>query len=343
MALRAMTLGLAVGGVAMLVGGAPVLASDFRSEFSAGSPPYLERESVQAFIDERVAAGHERERIEALIAAAEPQQRILELISRPAEARPWHTYRPIFVTETRIDDGRAFLEAQAEWLAKAEEQFGVEREVVTAIVAVETNFGRNQGSFRVLDALVTLGFDYPPRAAFFSSELGHFFDLIAEEQLDPLEIRGSYAGAMGRGQFISSSYRAYAVDFDGSGQRDLIGSWGDAIGSIANYFRAHRWETGRPIVAAATVEGDGYRDVLGGTQGRAFEARYSLEELATAGVTPAEPVDPTGRYSLVRLEEQDGERFVLGYPNFYVITRYNRSPLYAMVVAEIAAALGYLR
>lgn len=327
----------------MLAGAGSGHAEDgeFRSPFTAGSPPYLERADVQAFIDERVAAGHDRSWIEAVIAAAEPQQRILDLVSRPAEARPWYRYRPIFVTEARIADGQAFLDEQRDWLEQAEAEFGVEREIIAAIIAVETNFGRNLGSYRVLDALVTLGFDYPPRSAFFRSELGHFFDLVAEEGLDPLETRGSYAGAMGRGQFIASSYRAYAVDFDGSGRRDLIGSWGDAIGSVANYFRAHRWETGRPIVARAHVEGDGYREVLGGTQGRAFEPRYTLKELAAAGVTPAEPVDPTSRYALIRLEEEDGERFVLGYPNFYVITRYNRSPLYAMVVAEIAEALGY--
>jgi len=306
-----------------------------QSEFRAGEPPYLERPEVQAFIDERVEAGMEREAMEQLFAGVEPQQRILDLISRPAEARPWKDYRPIFVNDLRIERGRVFMEEQAEWLERAEEAFGVDRALIAAIIGVETNYGRNLGGFRVLDALVTLGFDYPPRQDFFRSELVHFLDLAQEESLDLHETLGSYAGAMGRGQFISSSYRAYAVDFNGDGRRDLINSWPDAIGSVANYFREHHWQTGEPVVARARADGDGHEALLGG----GYQARFSLEELAAHGVRPVETVPADGRFSLIRLDGRDGHEFYLGYPNFYVITRYNRSPLYAMAVHQLTEAL----
>ncbi|AHE97933.1 lytic murein transglycosylase B [Thioalkalivibrio paradoxus] len=306
-----------------------------QSEYRAGDPPYLERPEVIAFIDELAADGLDRAELEALFAEVEPQQRILDLISRPAEARPWKDYRPIFVNSLRIERGQVFMEEQADWLELAEESFGVDPALIAAIIGVETNYGRNLGGFRVIDALVTLGFDYPPRADFFLSELRHYLQLVDEEGLDTRETRGSYAGAMGRGQFISSSYRAYAVDFNGDGRRDLIGSWADAIGSVANYFREHHWETGQPVVARAQVEGNGYEALLGG----GYQARFSLDELAEHGVYPAEAVPENGRFSLIRLEGEYGWEYYLGYPNFYVITRYNRSPLYAMAVHQLAEAL----
>ena len=306
-----------------------------QSEFRAGEPPYLERPEVQAFIHEQVEQGIDRAFLEQLFHDVEPQQRILDLISRPAEARPWKDYRPIFVNDLRVHRGRVFMREQAEWLERAEETFGVDRALIAAIIGVETNYGRNLGSFRVLDALVTLGFDYPPRQAFFRSELGHFLQLVQEESLDLRETLGSYAGAMGRGQFISSSYRAYAVDFNGDGRRDLINSWPDAIGSVANYFREHHWQTGEPVVARARVDGDAHEALLGG----GYRARFSLEELAAHGVYPAEAVPADRLFSLIRLEGHDGFEFYLGYPNFYVITRYNRSPLYAMAVHQLTEAL----
>lgn len=305
------------------------------SEFRAGDPPYPERDEVQAFIQEQVAAGRDRETLETMFAAADPQQRILDLISSPAEARPWKDYRPIFVTEQRIQGGRDFMNAQGKWLERAEDRFDVEAEMIAAIIGVETYYGRHTGGFRVFDALVTLGFDYPPRADFFRRELGEFLALVDEEGLDPRDTRGSYAGAMGRGQFIASSYRHYAVDFDGNGRRDLLNSWPDAIGSVANYFREHSWNYGEPVVARARVEGDAHEALLG----RNFQARLSLDELADHGVHPDEPVDPDGRYSFIRLQGEEGFEYFLGYPNFYVITRYNRSPLYAMVVYQLAEAL----
>ncbi|WP_019592451.1 lytic murein transglycosylase B [Thioalkalivibrio sp. ALRh] len=314
--------------------GACSLSNVSGSEFRAGDPPYLEREEVQVFIDEQVEAGMDRDELESMFAEADPQQRILDLISAPAEARPWKDYRPIFVNDLRIERGERFMEEQAETLARAEETFGVEQAMITAIIGVETNYGRNTGGFRVFDALVTLGFDYPPRADFFRRELGEFLTLVQEEDLDVRETRGSYAGAMGRGQFISSSYRHYAVDFDGDGRRDLLNSWPDAIGSVANYFREHGWQTGEPVVARARVEGDAHEELIS----RNYQARFDLDELAEHGIYPDESVAEDGKYSFIRLEGEDGYEYYLGYPNFYVITRYNRSPLYAMAVHQLAEA-----
>ncbi len=187
--------------------------------------------------------------VSELLAGAERRQEIIDAITRPAEAKPWRDYRPIFVTPERIRDGIAFWAENHELLQRVEAEFGVPPQVVVAIIGVETNYGRITGRFRVLDALATLAFHYPPRSKFFRSELEHFLLLGQEESLPLDELTGSYAGAMGLGQFISSSYRSYAVDFDQDGQRDLWGSRADAIASVANYFRRHGWRPGQPVAS----------------------------------------------------------------------------------------------
>ncbi|MDD3518519.1 MAG: lytic murein transglycosylase B [Chromatiales bacterium] len=294
---------------------------------------YLARAEVQAFIDEMVGKhAFDRGELERLLADAKPQQRVLDLMTRPAEAKPWHQYRPIFLTQRRINEGARFWEEHQTELLRAQETFGVDAEVVVAIIGVETFYGRNQGGFPVLDSLVTLGFDYPPRAAFFRSELGQFLLLTREEGFDPREVKGSYAGAMGRGQFISSSYRNYAVDFDGDGRRDLRNSWPDAIGSVANYLRQHGWAQLAPVVTPARAGGDGHKALLG----RGYKPELGYDELTAAGIVPNVPVDRNGRYSLIELETESGPAQWLGHGNFYVITRYNRSPLYAMAVHQLS-------
>ena len=304
--------------------------------YTAGDPPYLEREEVQRFISEMVEEGFSRAELIELFRSAKPQQRVIDLMTRPAEARPWYSYRPIFVNARRIEEGERFWQENESLLLRAQETFRVNAEVIVAIIGVETNYGRNQGSFPVFDTLVTLGFDYPPRQTFFRSELGHFLRLVREEpHLDLREVKGSYAGAMGRGQFISSSYRAYAVDFSGDGQRDLIGSWPDAIGSVANYFKQHGWVMGDAVVVPARVEGEAYKALLGG----GFLPRHSLEDLARHGVRPAANVAPDQLFSLIELQTEDGVEVWLGLNNFYVITRYNRSPLYAMAVHQLSQGL----
>ena len=306
----------------------------------AGDPPYLEREEVREFIRTLVQEdGFDARELERLFTQVRPQQRVLDLISTPAEARPWKDYRPIFLTEQRIRAGERFWREHEATILRAQETFQVNAEIIVAIIGVETFYGRHQGTFPVLDALVTLGFDYPRRADFFRSELRHYLHLVQEEGLDLRGTLGSYAGAMGRGQFISSSYREYAVDFNGDGRRDLLNSWPDAIGSVANYFRRHHWTMGAPVVVRANVEGDAYKALLGG----GFQARFDLDELARHGLRPEGRVDPQARFSVIELEADDGVQVWLGYDNFYVITRYNRSPLYAMAVYELAREIRQAR
>ena len=306
-----------------------------QARYVAGEPPYLQREEVQSFISELVAEGFDEAQLRELFANARPQQRVIDLISAPAEARPWKTYRPIFITQQRINEGVAFWQEHEALILRASRAFQVNPEIIVSIIGVETSYGRNQGNFPVLDTLITLGFDYPPRANFFRSELAHFLRLVREEGIDLLATRGSYAGAMGRGQFISSSYRAYAVDFSGDGRRDLMNSWPDAIGSVANYFQRHGWAMGEPVALRADVDGERYKELLS----RDYRARISLQTLAEHGVTPTRPVPEDAQFSIIELETESGFEVWLGYPNFYVITRYNRSPLYAMAVYELASLI----
>ncbi|MEE4639154.1 MAG: lytic murein transglycosylase B [Wenzhouxiangella sp.] len=290
---------------------------------------------ADAFVEQVIAEhGLDEALVRAVLADARYQQSIIDAISRPAEARPWYQYWPIFLTETRKDGGAEFWRANAELLEQVAERFGVPIEVVVAIVGVETSYGMNTGSFRVIDALATLGFYFPRRAEFFAAELGHFLALSGEEDLPLYEVRGSYAGAMGIGQFIPSSYRAYAVDFDGSGRRDLWRSLPDALGSVANYLAVHRWETGAPIALPATsVPNDLGEDFP-------IKPRHSLDELAAMGIEfDAVGLPGDTAATLIELEGADAPEYWIGLNNFYVITRYNRSPLYAMAVTQLAEAI----
>ncbi|KAA2283938.1 lytic murein transglycosylase B [Arenimonas fontis] len=287
--------------------------------------------------------------VEAWLARASYRQSIVDAMARPAEAvKPWKDYRPIFLTGKRIADGRLFLARHREALAKVEADTGVPAEMIVAILGVETSYGSITGSYPVLDALYTLGFFYPAsgkpeqvererrRGAFFRDELAQVMRLADEEGLDLASLRGSYAGAMGWGQFMPSSYRAYARDGDGDGRRDLFRSLPDVFASVANYFVAHGWEPGAPVAMPA-VAGEGAR-----FQPDGLEARYSLAELGEAGFRPAQALGEDRPATLVTLEGDAGVEHWLGFRNFYVITRYNRSPMYALAVyqlsREIAAA-----
>jgi membrane-bound lytic murein transglycosylase B len=268
-----------------------------------------------------------------LLGQAQQQQKILDAIRKPAEAKPWHQYREIFVTATRVQEGVKFWNEAQPWLEKAEAQFGVPPEIIVGILGVETRYGAQQGNYRVLDALMTLAFDYPERAAFFRGELEQFLLLSREEKIDPLTLTGSYAGAMGKPQFIPSSYRNFAVDFDGDGKRDLLNSTADAIGSVANYFRSHNWRQGEAVVSAATIEGDAYRGLL--EQG--IKPQTNLKNFSGYGVSVANAqLAETDLGALIELEHASGREYWVGLQNFYVITRYNRSPLYAMAVYQLA-------
>lgn len=295
---------------------------------------YGSEPQVQEFVDVMVEK-HDFNRAEllAVLGQAERRDDIIELMSKPAEKRlAWYEYRKIFLTSSRIDGGVAFWQQNADVLTKAAEAFGVDPQIVVAIIGVETRYGSNTGRHRVLDALTTLAFDYPPRSAFFTSELEEFLLLAREENIDVLSATGSYAGAMGYGQFIPSSYRNYAVDFDASGKRDLWDSPMDIIGSVANYFHVHGWEPGAPVAVRAEVSGDAYQPLLE----LGYKPNTVLHAMRHDGVTPVTEMPDDLEAALIAFEQEDGPEYWLGFNNFYVITRYNHSPLYAMAVYQLS-------
>jgi membrane-bound lytic murein transglycosylase B len=263
------------------------------------------------------------------------QDRILELIARPAEkSREWKDYRPIFIQSSRVDAGIDFWEEYQEPLARAEAQFGVPASMILAILGVETKFGGNKGGYKVIESLSTLGFDYPPRAKFFRNELREFLILAKQNGINPLETKGSYAGAMGFPQFMPSSWRRLAIDFDGDGRIDLIDNPVDAIGSIANYFKANGWQTNEVVAVRAAITGDNYDDATS----TELKTTSTLAALAKAGITPRQKQyfpDKTPASGL-RLQGENGGEFWIGFNNFFVITRYNRSILYAMATFQLA-------
>jgi membrane-bound lytic murein transglycosylase B len=297
---------------------------------------YSQRQDVRAYIAELVAEhGFAAEELNELFAQAERKQSILDAIARPAERTlKWHEYRDIFIEEPRISQGLEFWDTHAAVLEEAETHFGVPPEYVVAILGVETRYGRITGGYRVLDALVTLGFDYPPRADFFRRELTEFLLLAREEGYNPLKLTGSYAGAMGYGQFIPSSFRNYAVDFDGDGLRDIWSNPRDAVGSIANYFSRHGWHAGEDVVLQVHVDGER----AAGIANESLDLTHTVADLQRLGVgldgLPAEqPV------ALFRMEGQEGDEYWVGLNNFHVITRYNRSRLYALAVHQLGQSI----
>lgn len=294
---------------------------------------YLSRPEVREFIDRLVSKhGFDPADLERLFAGAEQQETALEAIARPAEAKPWHEYREIFITPQRIQGGVEFWEKHQQLLEKAARDYGVPVEIIVAIIGVETYYGRQTGDYPVFDTLVTLGFDYPPRGDFFRSELEHFMLLSREESLQIPAVVGSYAGAMGMGQFISSSYRAYAVDFDEDGKRELWNSTADAIGSVANYFRVHGWKKGAPVAYPAQVSGSDYRALVD----RGLEPSIEAHRLPSLGVKTQARIDASERVALFEYDAGGGMQYWVGLNNFYVITRYNRSALYAMAVYQLS-------
>jgi len=289
------------------------------------------------FITETAAqTGIDEAEIRSLLSQATRQERILTAISRPAEAKPWHEYRPIFLGEARIAAGRAFLREHAGQLAQVEAETGVPASLITAIIGVETNYGGNTGSFKVLDALYTLGFHYPPRQDFFRRELAQLFALGHAEGLDVSALKGSYAGAMGWGQFMPSSYLAYARDGDGDGRRDLFDSLPDVFASVANYFVAHGWRRGEPIVVPASRAADAEPFEVA-----SLEPDFTVASLSGLGFTPAdEALADDMPASAMTLDGAKGPEHWLTFQNFYAITRYNRSRLYALAVFQLAEAIG---
>ncbi|MFA5494819.1 MAG: lytic murein transglycosylase B [Porticoccaceae bacterium] len=296
---------------------------------------YQEHPLTQQLV-ERMVAEHDFDRNELLdlFARVEKKQSIIDAMERPAErVKPWHEYRKIFIQEQRINQGAEFWRRNARDLARAEETFGVDQAIIVAIIGVETSYGRITGSYRVMDALATLAFDYPKRSPFFTKELENFLLLTREQGKDPLALKGSYAGAMGYGQFMPSSYRNYAVDFDGDDKIDIWDNTSDAIGSVANYFVRHGWRTDGSVAVRAQGPGSYPDDDFNQLK----MPDTSLAELAEQGVFPVERgVDTSIKAVPLRLELENGDEFWLAFDNFYVITRYNHSYRYAMAVYQLS-------
>jgi membrane-bound lytic murein transglycosylase B len=303
-------------------------------------PIDFEREDVRAFIERvHTEQGVDPDTVRSILGLARIQPPIIEAISRPAErVRPWHEYRNIFMTEERIVAGVKFWQEHRERIERVAAETGVPPEILVGIIGVETFYGRIIGRYRVLDALATLAFEYPPRSPFFTRELEQFLLLVREQGLEIEAPVGSYAGAMGIPQFIPSSYRAYAVDGDGDGRIDLWNSMDDILASVANYFKAHGWRPGEPVVAPA-VAGD--QDPASLAQ-QGLSANITVGELWRAGVGLAGPAPrhPDAAAGLFVLEHADGPRYWAGFHNFYVITRYNRSLMYALAVHQLGEAIG---
>jgi membrane-bound lytic murein transglycosylase B len=297
----------------------------------------IRRPDVKSFIDELSEKDSiSKRQLRKLLRAAKSQPAIIEAMDRPAEkAKPWYEYRPIFLTERRIREGTEFWIAHRQELDRASIRSGVAPEYLAAIVGVETYYGRLTGSYRVLDALTTLAFDYPSRAKFFRDELEQFILLARDIGLDPLVVKGSYAGAMGAPQFMPSNYRRYAVDANADGHIDLWNNWSDVCASVGNYLKEHGWNAGEPVLSEAAADGGKAADL----DGRKLALADTVESLKAKGVVFDSSLPPDAPAILIAADESDGVHWRVGYNNFYVITRYNHSALYAMAVYELAAAV----
>lgn len=324
---------LCASGIAWLV------FSVFYSTNVLASDAFLSRQAVRDYID-KISQEHDLNpaAVTQLFAEAKPQQSVLDAISKPAErVLTWAQYRPIFIKQKRIDAGVAFMQQNASDLQRAEDTYGVPANVIAAIIGVETFYGKITGKHPVLDSVATLAFDYPKRATFFKRELTEYLVLAMAEGWDAGTIKGSYAGAMGWPQFISSSYRQYAVDFDGDGQRDLFNSVPDVIGSVANYLAVHGWQSEAPI-AQEILPSDlnaKKRTALNSLIRKSLKPAIAPETLENIGIEVAGD-------QLVRVMQfagSGGEELWVGYKNFYVITRYNHSALYALAVYQLSEEL----
>ena len=294
-------------------------------------------QDVQAFVNELATTENfDPAYVESVLRESQVQQSIIDAMSRPAEkAKPWHEYRAIFITPERIAAGVEFYGTHREALERICSETGVPPAMILGIIGVESYFGRITGKYRVVDALATLGFAYPPRASFFRSELNQAFLLARDEQLDLLALTGSYAGAMGPPQFIPSSYRNFAVDGDGDGRRDLLNNWADIMASVANYFVVHKWQTGQQVSARATLGKDAKDLPLNA----GLEPESTVGALSAAGVVFPTELPAAAPAGLWQLQGKNGDEYWVGFQNLYVITRYNHSIMYALAAWELGESV----
>ncbi|MDB5809296.1 MAG: mltB [Betaproteobacteria bacterium] len=298
---------------------------------------------VTAFIDEYVSEhSFSRSKLQHWFAQARVQHGILRAMENPTTSSPWHVFRASHVSAARINGGVAYWRRNADMLAKISAESGVPEELLVATVGIESFYGRLTGTSKVFDALVTLAFYYPKRAERFRGELGEFLLLTRELQVDPLQIKGSYAGALGVPQFLPSSYRRYAVDGDGDGKRDLW-NHGDALASIANYYKGYGWQTGEPVLVQIEQSTEPVTDEFKTLVERGILPHTTVGAVKRTGASPAFVVADDVKTAVFAAETEAGTRYWMGFNNFYVITRYNRSVNYALAVYELAQELRGLR
>jgi membrane-bound lytic murein transglycosylase B len=306
-------------------------------------PAYQNRKEVKEFVAEMVEKhGFSRKELTRVLGEAQYQPAIVRAMDQPPETvlGSWQAYRAIFVKPERVEAGAEFWNRNADALRRAAAEFGVQEDVIIGIIGVETTFGRNIGTYRVIDALVTLAFDYPKRGAYFRGELEHYLVVSRDQGIDPLRIKGSYAGAIGIPQFMPGSYRRFAVDFDGDGQINLATSPADAIGSIGNFLKSHGWVRGEPVALGAEVSGDAWRKLAG----NGVTPAYRFADLPGYGVKPSVALPGETLCALIELETPGQPSDVrVTLQNFFVLTRYNRSSLYAAAVLDLAAEISRVR
>ncbi|MBK8742954.1 MAG: lytic murein transglycosylase B [Betaproteobacteria bacterium] len=294
------------------------------------------REFLAAFAEEQ---GFSTRSLLRLFSHVKTQNSAIQAMSAPVVAPPkWFEYAPRFLNTERIAGGVTFRNTHRAALERAEREYGVPSEVIVAIIGVETSYGRNIGRYRVLDALATLAFDYPRRADYFREELRQFLLLAREWKISPLEPKGSFAGAMGVPQFMPTSFRRFAVDYDADGKIDLWTGMDDVIGSVANYLSLHGWERDRPVLLPVSVDSAEARAAVGGN-GLSERRDYAGWTALNVSLRESAAIDPQWEAMLVQLDEIDGPGYRLGFNNFYVLTRYNRSRMYAAAVWDLALGI----
>ncbi len=320
-----------------IIKGCLVVMMFFVHAYSFASEPLTQRPDVKKFIQQMVTQHHfNKNQLVAVLNEAKFQPQIIESMDRPYEKKNWDVYKALFLTQQRLDEGIAFWRANQKTLERAQHQFGVPADVIVAIIGVETLYGKHQGNYRVLDALTTLAFDYPKRSEFFTKELKEYLLLCRDHNVPATKYMGSYAGAIGKPQFMPSSYRFYAVDFSGKGRPDLIEEDQDVIGSVANYFYKHGWKLNEEVAQPAIVTGKNYKKL---TVNSKFPD-YSYQHLIASGLKPDHfKWRHPAKAGVIELTTDQGQEYWVAYPNFYVITHYNTSPQYALVVYLLSQQL----
>lgn len=318
----------------------PIILIAYSSVCLAAQPTPISRSEVRNFITYMVNHHqYEMNELEKIFSQTNFRPDILKLISTPASAITWDEYRKRFVNMQRIRGGINFWNKHASELEQARKIYGVPEEIIVAIIGIETAYGSSTGTYRIMDALTTLAFDFPRRADYFREELEQYLLLAREQKFGLLDIKGSYAGAIGIPQFMPGSYRRYAVDFNHDGKIDLSGSAADAIGSIGNYLKEYGWEAGKPIAVRARIRSENFQKFLDA----GIEPLHSVKKLREAGIIPLDSITDDTLSALLELNSQGNRQFWLGFRNFYAITRYNRSTFYAMSVFELARAIRVAR